>query len=94
VSTLLVCDIHGNNVATIVCSHILDTLSDKQKRGFRWHLDEEGEYQAVCDDCEGMSEEQWKIESDKVGRVLCYECFKNAAALNGISKWQIEGGHA
>jgi hypothetical protein len=93
-STPLICDIHGNNVATIVCSHILDTLAYKQKRGFRWHLDEDGEYQAVCDDCEAMSVEEWKAESEKHGRVLCYECYKSAAALNGISKWQIEGGRA
>jgi hypothetical protein len=80
----IVCDVHGESVATIVCVHILDTLQDDAPRGFWWAVDDEGEYDAICEECNNMSDEEWAASSTENCCVLCFECYARAAKLNGI----------
>ncbi len=69
----------------MVCFHIVDTLHDDVARGFRWSLDEDGEYQATCDACSDMADEDWNQVVGEYGRLLCFECFSRAASLNGVT---------
>jgi hypothetical protein len=78
------CELHGDRETTIVCAHICETLQDGHARGFDWHIDEDGEYQAVCGSCRAMTETEWAEKSTVLGRVLCFECFKIAAEMNGV----------
>jgi len=84
------CATHGEADATIVCCHIAETLTDGVARGFRWSLDQDDEYQATCDECSDLSDDEWLRIEVEVGRVLCFGCFKRAATLNGV---QIEKFH-
>jgi len=83
-TTKLVCDEHGDDVATYVCVHVIDSLRDLKPRGFSWSVDDEDEYQAVCADCRAMPRKRWRKQSSELGRILCFSCYKKAAALNGI----------
>ena len=79
------CDAHGVAEATIVCVHICETLKDGRARGFLWSFDEEeGDYQAVCTACRAMPQTEWERQAVSLGRVLCLECFRHAAALNEV----------
>ena len=78
------CATHGDSEGTVVCVHVVDTLRDRVARGFLWHRDEDDEFQAVCDSCADMSDEDWERQQVALGRVLCLGCFKNAAKLNGV----------
>jgi hypothetical protein len=84
------CDVHGPSVATIVCRHVVDTLQDGSPRGFDWHVDEDGDYQAVCQTCLDMDADEWDCHEGQLGRVLCFECFRKAALMNGV---QIPSAH-
>jgi hypothetical protein len=88
VSEVVVCPEHGDRAATIVCKHVLETLRDGERRGFRWSIDEDGEYQAFCSECDARSEllsqSEWDDLAGDIGRVLCLECFRRAATLNAV----------
>jgi hypothetical protein len=78
------CDEHGEDLATYVCVHVLDSLQDKKPRGFLWSLDDDDDYSAICQECNDMSDEEWEQKSSDLLRVLCLGCFKKAAELNGV----------
>ena len=78
------CAEHGNSAATAVCTHILGTLQDGVPRGFSWFVDEEGEYQAFCSACEDMDQDEWERVSIDLCVILCLECYRKAAAINGV----------
>lgn len=78
------CADHGTVDATFVCVHVQMSLSDGRATGFRWHIDEGGNFQAVCDACESMDEQTWAATASSIGRALCVDCFRKAAELNGV----------
>ena len=80
----IVCDVHGESVATYVCTHICDTLQDGVPRGFLWQLND-GEYDAICAACNAMPDEAWEEQASDTLRLLCFECYAKAAELNGIT---------
>jgi hypothetical protein len=86
---LVSCSTHGKCESTIVCEHVAVSLRDGVARGFHWLLDEDNEYQAVCKACHEMPRDKFEVEA--VGKVLCLECYKRAALLNGIVSSEIEG---
>ena len=79
------CDEHGEDTAAFVCTHILDTLRDREPRGFLWLRDDGGEYSAICQDCNESTDEEWEEMSSDVIRLVCLGCFKKAASLNDVS---------
>jgi len=91
VTTPVQCEEHGDSVATFVCVHISQTLDDTKPRGFLWSVDDDGEYQAMCSDCDALSasvsEEEWeRLENELCPiEILCLSCFKRAAKLNQIN---------
>jgi hypothetical protein len=82
-TTSVKCATHGDRAGAMVCGHILQTLKDAQPRGFLWAVDGEGEYQAICPTCDDMSDAEWEASYDSAA-VICMECFKLAAAYNGV----------
>jgi formylmethanofuran dehydrogenase subunit E len=81
-SQMLECGTHGKQPATYVCKHIVESLQSGREVGFYWSL-ENGEYDAICEACNDLSENQWEKQQADLGRLLCLGCFKDAAALNG-----------
>ncbi|HEX3886817.1 MAG TPA: hypothetical protein VHW05_04915 [Phenylobacterium sp.] len=84
-SELVQCEVHGAREATVVCCHVVETLRDGLVRGFRWFVDADGEYEATCDTCSSMSDDEWESVAVELGRVLCFACYTRAAELNGIT---------
>ena len=83
-SERVTCEEHGENLATIVCVHIIDTLRDRKPRGFLWSVEDEDDYSAVCQACRNMPDDEWSRLAVELGRVVCFGCFKKAAILNGV----------
>jgi hypothetical protein len=84
VSDIVQCDVHGSSLETFVCKHIAETLADGSPRGFRWFVDDEGDYQATCDTCSELPDAEWEARQGELGRILCLGCFGRAASLNGV----------
>lgn len=81
----VICAEHGSGRATYVCVHVQRSLGDGTPTGFQWHIDEGGDFQAVCDACEGMDEQTWAATASSLGRALCVDCFRKAAEINGVA---------
>ncbi len=81
--TKLTCGTHGEQEETFVCDHIIETLKDGEPRGFCWnHVD--GQCQAICTACNEMTDEEFTASQADAINILCYGCFLDAAALNGV----------
>jgi hypothetical protein len=85
VSDTIDCEEHGTGPANGICVHLLESLADETPRGFVWNTDEDGEYSALCSDCDTMSDERWEAERADLWVVVCFKCFLRAARLNGVS---------
>jgi len=82
-SDIIKCGTHGKQETTFVCAHIIQSLKDGEERGFCWNKSD-GDFQALCSVCNDLSEDEFqKIQADIVN-ALCFGCFQDAAALNGI----------
>jgi len=91
------CSEHGEQQATFVCQHIIQTLNDKNPRGF-WCANDpiNSRPNAWCSECEAKVQEtngEWNDESEEFAGVslLCGACYDKAKELNhGQSKhwWQ------
>ncbi len=79
----LICDTHGEQNQTLVCVHVIATLQDGEPRGFHWNQSD-GDYQAICSDCNELTPEQFLAAEEEIVRELCFGCFEEAAALHGI----------
>ena len=86
------CGIHGKQERTFVCQHIVQTLRDRQRRGFYWGAAEPGTTRgnAWCGECDKMLEAagtNWTEELEKVAKIsiLCGGCYDEAKRLNGFS---------
>ncbi len=82
------CDKHGEQQATFVCQHVVQTLVDGRPRGF-WTSDnpDNPRPDAWCDDCEVRVQRdgEWNDENEALAGVtlLCGACYDQARALNG-----------
>ena len=86
----IACDTHGNQRTAFVCHHILQSIQDRQPRGFIWGRDEEGCVNAYCDECEGYLEShggEWNEITEAFAdiKLVCEGCAIEAAQLNGIA---------
>ncbi len=79
----LQCGTHGEQDETVVCRHIIDTLQDGEPRGFVWNR-ADGEFQALCTACNALSDDAFAAAEAEIIRLLCFGCFQDAAALNGV----------
>lgn len=82
------CIEHGEQQATFVCQHIVQTLRDTVPRGF-WTSDnpDNPRPDAWCDACEARVQEtggEWDDESEAFAGVslLCGACYDRAVAIN------------
>jgi hypothetical protein len=84
-SDTIFCKTHGDSACSFVCSHIRETLDDGAARGFNWSQDEDGEFQATCNHCRSLSDDEWELLAPKEIQLICFGCFKKAALANGIA---------
>ena len=92
------CCTHGEQQATFVCRHIVQSLEDNRARGFWWssESDERGRPDAWCSKCEEVVAKSggWDEESEKFAGVslLCGSCYDEAKELNFDDQrkwWQV-----
>ncbi len=81
--TKLTCSTHGTQNQTFVCRHIIEGLTQGEPRGFYWGK-EDGVFEAICDDCNELSEAAFNAQGVDIIESLCFGCFCDAAQMNGI----------
>ncbi len=81
--TQITCGTHGKQEETFVCRHIIETVKDGEPRGFHWNRTEEG-FEAICSECNELSEKAFASQVEDLIRPLCFGCFQDAASINGI----------
>lgn len=81
--TKIRCGTHGKQDETFVCRHIIDAVKEDEPRGFHWNV-ADGVYQALCTDCNNMSDDEFAAAEADIIATLCFGCFQDAAALNGV----------
>lgn len=81
--TYLKCGTHGRQKQTYVCKHIIETLEDGEPRGFYWDYSENA-HEAICKACNDLDEVAFQKAMTDTMRELCYGCFREAAAMNGV----------
>lgn len=77
------CGTHGEQEQTFVCRHISDSLGKGEPVGFLWNR-AGGVFQAICASCNEMTEEEFIAAEPENITLLCFGCFQDAAALNGV----------
>ena len=78
------CGTHGTQPQTFVCVHIVEALKTGEPCGFWWSRAEDGVWDAVCTDCNNLSQEAFDaLGADNI-KIICLGCFEDAAALNEI----------
>ncbi|MGF1544729.1 MAG: hypothetical protein ACFB00_09550 [Parvularculaceae bacterium] len=82
-SAILTCGAHGRQPATLVCRHIVETVADGEPRGFFWNV-VDGSYEAICAACNALSQDEFADSAEDNVRELCFGCFRDAAAINGV----------
>lgn len=81
------CATHGRQKQTFVCKHITATLKDGEARGFVWSYEGEGKdamFEALCMECNDLDEAAFAATANDIIMALCYGCFREAAAINGM----------
>jgi len=81
--TTIKCGTHGKQEETFVCRHIIETLKDGEARGFHWNR-ADGVFQAICTACNELSDEEFAAAEPENINALCFGCFQDAAAINGV----------
>ena len=79
----LKCGTHGWQEETLVCRHIVESLKDGTPRGFCWNKSDDT-WEAICEDCNNLSPDEFAASAADLVQTLCFGCFRDAAALNGI----------
>ena len=80
---LIKCGTHGAQEESFVCKHIIASLKDGEPRGFHWDRVDDA-FEAICSDCNELSEEAFIAQAPDLISALCFGCFKDAAAMNGV----------
>ncbi len=83
IMTHLKCATHGRQKETFVCKHIIETMTDGEARGFCWGVNDKV-HEAICDQCNNLSEADFSKQASDLIRPLCFGCFRQAAEFNGI----------
>jgi hypothetical protein len=84
------CPTHGAQARTYVCQHIIQTLRDRQPRGFFYGGDaptDRGDaWCAACDAMLTSSGGDWheEIEAKAGISLLCAACYDEAKCINGL----------
>jgi hypothetical protein len=85
------CPIHGDQRATFVCKHIVQSLRDRRPRGFFWADEDrasesECAWCAECEDRRVAAGGDWSDElTDEMNiALLCGSCFDTAKRINGV----------
>ncbi len=81
--TRIRCGTHGEQDETFVCVHIVESLKDGEARGFVWNVSD-GVFEALCETCNDLSEAEFAARQHEIVARLCFGCFQDAAALNGV----------
>ena len=84
------CEAHGEKRAAYGCAHLLETLHDRQPRGFIWSRDEDGHINAYCEACSDELDRQggdWNEAAEAFAdiKLLCEACAVEAGNINGVS---------
>lgn len=87
-SEMINCGTHGQQPETFICKHILRSLKTGTEVGFYWSV-EDGAYDAVCEKCNDLSDEQWQKRAPELIQVICLGCFKVAAGHNGVEVGEV-----
>ncbi len=78
------CGTHGKQPQTFVCVHIIESVKEGEAKGFWWSRSEDGIWDAICNDCNALSQEAFDaLGADNI-KTICLGCFEDAAALNEI----------
>ena len=78
------CGTHGEQPETYVCVHIVEALKKGEPCGFWWSRSEDGVWDAVCNDCNELSQEAFDALGPENIKIVCLGCFEDAAALNEV----------
>jgi len=78
------CGTHGRQPLTYVCVHIVESLRTGEPSGFWWSRGEDGVWDAVCSECNALSQEAFDALGPENIVVVCLGCFEDAAAINEI----------
>ena len=84
------CQTHGERKATFVCGHAVESLHDRQPRGFFWTDLGDDEPCGWCSECNKRylaAGEEWSGEAEARldAKLLCVECFRTLIRLNGFN---------
>ena len=79
----LKCGTHGRQPETFVCTHIAKSVATGEAVGFAYDK-VDGTYEALCSACNEMDPADFAKAAPDLITPLCYGCFRDAAALNGI----------
>ena len=88
----LECATHGKQEATYICTHIVESLHDRNPHGFFW-TDEDG-FAGWCLECEekrlelGWVKELYEFMDFKP---LCRSCFEMARGINSVGSEAFHG---
>ncbi|MEM8935575.1 MAG: hypothetical protein AAGC77_04130 [Pseudomonadota bacterium] len=80
----ITCPAHGSQPETFVCVHIIEGMEAGEARGFWYSKNPDGVYDAVCGACDALSQDDFDALGPENIKVICFGCFKEAAALNDI----------
>lgn len=81
--TKITCSTHGRQDETFVCKHIIESLASGEARGFFYSYSD-GAFEAVCASCNDLGPEEAMAREPDLIQTLCYGCFRDVAALNGV----------
>jgi hypothetical protein len=81
------CDQHGSSGCAYICTHLLQSLNDSVLCGLTMELDDGGNPNAWCDECERklvMAGDVWTDELSKFANisVVCRECYQSLESVN------------
>jgi hypothetical protein len=86
------CCEHGQQEATFVCQHIVETLKDGKARGFWWSSEQDVKRpDAWCHECNDKvkaTDWEWTEENAEFANIqlLCGKCYDNAKELSFAKK--------
>lgn len=81
--SFLKCGTHGRQRETFVCRHIVESIAAGESVGFFWGI-EDGVHEALCEACNSLSADAFAEQAQSLIQPLCYGCFREAGALNGV----------
>ena len=81
---LVTCGTHGRQPQTFVCVHIVEAMKTGEPAGFWWSRSEDGVWDAVCNECNNLSQTEFDaLGADNI-KLICLGCYEDAAAMNEI----------